>query len=88
MKGDEEMFAEMEKDGRRLPKGAVKSDHKNNRFYPEIMTPFGQFEAGSPCDDYAEASALGNRLALEAKEHMAAALQQWIAKKKLRKAKP
>jgi hypothetical protein len=87
-KSDDEAFAEMEKDARRLPKGAVKSDYKNNRFYPEIMTPFGQFEAGSPCSDYAEASALGHQLALEAKDVMAAALQQWITKKKLRKAKP
>lgn len=85
---DEEMFAQMEQDARRLPKYAVKSDYKNNRFYPEIMTQFGQFEAGSPCADYQEAVALGNRLATEAKEVMAQALKQWIAKKKLKRAKP
>jgi hypothetical protein len=82
------MFAELDKDARRLPSGAVKTDRKTGRFYPEIMTPFGQYEAGSPCDDYDEAAALGKRLAHEAKEHMAKALAQWVVKKKLRKAKP
>jgi hypothetical protein len=83
---DEEMFEQMEKDARRLPSSAVK--RADGRYYPEIMTPFGQYQAGSPCIDYAEAKALGDRLALEAKDHMATALQQWITKKKLRKAKP
>jgi hypothetical protein len=85
---DKEAITEMELDSRRLPRYAVKNDYKNNRFYPEIMTQFGQFEAGSPCSDYGEAVALGKRLANEGKEVMAEALKQWIAKKKLKKAKP
>lgn len=85
---DEEMFEQIDKDARRLPSAAVKTDWKTNRYYPEIMTPFGQYEAGSPCADYDEAKALGTRLAFEAKEHMAEALKQWVIKKKLRKAKP
>lgn len=85
---DEEMFEQIDKDARRLPSAAVKIDRKANRYYPEIMTPFGQYEAGSPCTEYDEAKSLGERLAFEAKEHMAEALRQWIDKKKLRKAKP
>jgi hypothetical protein len=63
---------------------AVKNDYKNNRFYPEIMTQFGQYRGGQSLQRLWR----GSSWQASSRARRLWPIKQWIAKKKLKRAKP